>query len=278
MPSQPNLCRQASASRPALLGMLLSAALLAASCTTGDVMALQPAVDVGQRTAAVASPALAPEPVVAQQQLTGMQTLVPSNPMMVAYPRVEQPLSTPPVMPAGEAECRRQLRRLGVTWRDLAPIDDGPSCNIANPVSMSAIGSAEIKPAATVTCQMALTFARWTKEELVPSARLRYFSGVKRINQGSSYSCRRISGSRTMSEHSTGNAIDIMNIELNNDKDIDVKKPGFFSFRQRGLLNNVRADACKYFTTVLGPGYNYDHRNHFHFDIMQRRNGSVACR
>jgi hypothetical protein len=29
---------------------------------------------------------------------------------------------------------------------------------------------------------------------------------------------------------------------------------------------------------VLGPGYNYDHRNHFHFDIKQRRNNYVACR
>jgi hypothetical protein len=40
----------------------------------------------------------------------------------------------------------------------------------------------------------------------------------------------------------------------------------------------VRADGCDYFTTVLGPGYDYDHRNHFHFDIMPRRNGYVACK
>jgi len=29
---------------------------------------------------------------------------------------------------------------------------------------------------------------------------------------------------------------------------------------------------------VLGPGYNKDHANHFHFDIKERRNGYVACR
>jgi len=29
--------------------------------------------------------------------------------------------------------------------------------------------------------------------------------------------------------------------------------------------NNVRADGCQYFTTVLGPGYNYDHRTPFPF-------------
>ena len=54
-----------------------------------------------------------------------------------------------------------------------------------------------------------------------------------------------------------------------------MKKPGLFAFRQRGFLNNVRADGCQYFNTVLGPGYNYDHRNHFHFDIKQRRNNHV---
>jgi hypothetical protein len=29
---------------------------------------------------------------------------------------------------------------------------------------------------------------------------------------------------------------------------------------------------------VLGPGYNADHADHFHFDIKNRRNGYVACR
>ncbi len=44
-----------------------------------------------------------------------------------------------------------------------------------------------------------------------------------------------------------------MRIELNSGRDIDVRKPGWFAFRQRGFLNTVRADGCNYFTTVLGP-------------------------
>ena len=125
---------------------------------------------------------------------------------------------------------------------------------------------------------MAATFAAWTRKELMPSARLRYFSGVKTIHQGSSYSCRKIRGTGVASEHSKGNALDVMRIELNSGRDIDVKKPGLFSFRQRGFLNNVCADGCQYFNTVLGPGYNYDHRNHFHFDLKHRRSGYRACR
>ncbi|NGO54417.1 extensin family protein [Allomesorhizobium camelthorni] len=245
-------------------GALILLAALSA-CTTDDVMSLRPDVDVGAQTAAVPA--------------RGLQSLVPSNPMMTAYPRFNEPAPPTITMSADETACRRDLKKLGVQFRSLAPIDDGGACRIDFPVEVSAIGSAEMKPAATLSCAMAATFARWTRKELVPSARWRYLSGVKTIHQGSSYSCRNIRGSRGKpSQHSVGNALDIMRIELNNGKDIDVRKPGWFAFRQRGFLNNVRADGCDYFTTVLGPGYDYDHRNHFHFDIMPRKNGYVACK
>jgi hypothetical protein len=246
----------------------LAAALAIAAvsaCTTGDVFSLQPAVDVGSQTAAV-------------PRYTGMQSLVPSNPYMTAaFPRMDEPMPPAEQMPASEIDCRKELKRLGVVYTDLAPIHEG-QCGIDYPVQVSAIGSVEMKPAATLTCDMAASFAGWTRNELVPSARWRYFSGVKAIHQGSSYSCRRIAGEGVLSEHGKGNALDVMSIELNNGNDIDVRKPGLFAFRTRGFLNNVRADGCQYFTTVLGPGYNYDHRNHFHFDIKNRRNGYRACR
>jgi hypothetical protein len=245
-------------------GALILLAALSA-CTTDDVMSLRPDVDVGVQTAAVPT--------------RGLQSLVPSNPMMAAYPRLETPAAPTLTMSADDIACRRDLQKLGVQFRSLAPIDDGGACRIDFPVEVSAIGSVEMKPAATLSCDMAATFARWTRKELVPSARWRYLSGVKTIHQGSSYSCRNIRGSRGKpSQHSVGNALDIMRIELNNGKDIDVRKPGWFAFRQRGFLNTVRADGCDYFTTVLGPGYDYDHRNHFHFDIMPRKNGYVACK
>ncbi|WP_353644994.1 extensin family protein [Mesorhizobium sp. WSM2239] len=245
-------------------GALILLAALSA-CTSDDVMSLRPDVDVGAQTAAVPA--------------RGLQSLVPSNPMMTAYPRFNEPAPPTLSMSADEIACRRDLKKLGVQFRSLAPIDDGGACRIDFPVEVSAIGSVRMKPAATLSCAMAATFARWTKKELVPSARWRYLSGVNTIHQGSSYSCRNIRGSRGKpSQHSVGNALDVMRIELNNGRDIDVRKPGWFAFRQRGFLNNVRADGCDYFTTVLGPGYDYDHRDHFHFDIMPRKNGYVACK
>jgi len=264
--------------RVARSALVLIAFAAASACSVDSV--LRPDVDVGVSTGAISG--------------GGLQNLVPSNPMMMSYPVPAQPeapaAESPPAtasppgetmtfMPAEEVACRQELQRLGVTYRDLPAIDEGGSCKIAHPVAVSGFsGGVALKPSATLTCQMALTVARWTKNELAPAARRRYLSGIGTIHQGSSYSCRRIRGTSVASEHSKGNALDIMSITLKNGREIDVRRPGFFAFRQRGLLNTVRAEGCDYFTTVLGPGYDADHRDHFHFDIKARRNGYRACR
>ena len=80
-----------------------------------------------------------------------------------------------------------------------------------------------------------------------------------------------------MSEHAKGNAIDVGKITLNSGKEISVQKPGFFSFREKSLLNTVRADSCKYFNTVLGPGSDVHHKDHFHFDLRTRKSGYRHC-
>jgi hypothetical protein len=235
------------------------------SCSVTSV--LTPQVDVGAQTSSVS-------------QSRGLARLVPSNPMMAAYPRFQPPAAAGMSMPADEVACRKQLRRLGVTYKDLAPINDGGACQIDYPVQVQQLsGNIGMKPHATLTCAMAVAFASWTKNELASAARWKYLSGVQTIHQGSSYSCRNIRRSGGVaSEHSKGNALDVMRIELKNGRDIDVRKPGWFAFREKSLLKNVRSGGCQYFTTVLGPGYDADHADHFHFDIKNRRNGYVACR
>ncbi len=281
-----------SARRAMLATALLSVGALFSSCTVMSVMTHEPRASVGPVPMASVGPmpsasvGMIPPPQVqtttvaaAAPQARGLERLVPSNPMMNEAPREDlSPREPGMVMPASEVECRQELRRLGVTYRDLEPINDGGACRIDFPVQVSGLsGDVRMKPAATLTCQMAAAFASWTRDQLAPTARWRYMSGVGTIHQGSSYSCRRIARTSTPSEHSKGNALDVMRIELKNGRDIDVRKPGWFAFRQRALLNNVRAGGCEYFTTVLGPGYNADHADHFHFDIKERRNGRVAC-
>jgi hypothetical protein len=188
----------------------------------------------------------------------------------------------PTVMPRSEASCRAQLRRLGVEFQERPRISNGPSCGIDYPVKLSGLsGNIDVRPAVTLNCQTTLAFAKWVKGELAPSARYRYLTGVKTIVPMGGYSCRRMNNSRQrynpMSEHSRGNAIDVGAVILKNGHEIDVRKKGLFSFREGGLLKAVRNDSCKYFSTVLGPGSNAEHWNHFHFDLRSRKGSRRYC-
>jgi hypothetical protein len=203
--------------------------------------------------------------------------LAPALPGVITPPAAPQ---TPGLMPASEIELRHQLKRLGVTYSDIPPIHPGGACGIDYPVKVTALsGGIRISPPAILNAKMAVTFAKYVKRDFAPAVRWRYYSGIRTIRDGT-YSCRNMIGESThhLSEHAKGNAIDVMGITLDSGRVIDVEKPGWFSFRERGFLKKVRGEACSYFTTVLGPGYNWAHRNHFHFDLMKRRSGYVACR
>jgi hypothetical protein len=221
------------------------------------------------------SPVVAPTRLPDEPQQVAM--LAPDNPATE-----REPIRPRAVMPTSEVSCRAELRRLGVDFRDIKRIADGPSCGIEYPVLLSGFsGGVQLKPATKLNCQTTLALAKWVKFELAPSSRYRYLSGVKTIESMGGYSCRRMNNSRQkrnpMSEHARGNAIDLGKFVLKNGKKIDVRKKGFFAFREKGLLNTVRDDSCKYFHTVLGPGSNKEHWNHFHFDLRSRKSGSKFC-
>jgi hypothetical protein len=206
-----------------------------------------------------------------------------SEEQVAFLPRLENPVQIPETMggmPASEKACRQRLQKLGVKFRDVPRISKGRSCGIAWPVELSGLsGGIQIKPAAQVNCQITEAFARWVKQELVPSTRTRYLSGVSAIHQMSSYSCRTMNSRRgaAMSEHAKGNAIDVGKIVLKSGKAIAIEKKGFFAFREKGLLKSVRGDSCKYFSTVLGPGSDRYHKDHFHFDLRARKSGYRHC-
>jgi hypothetical protein len=197
-------------------------------------------------------------------------------------PRFSNPMQVPESyggLTAADRACRSDLAKLGVRFRELPPISNGRACGIAHPIEVSGLaGGIQLRPAAKLNCNMTRMFARWVKNELVPSARYRYFSSVKTIYQLSSYSCRKMNSrsNNPWSEHAKGNAIDIGKFVLKSGKEIDVRKKSFFAFREKGLLKTVREDSCRYFTTVLGPGDAY-HGDHFHFDLRSRRSGYRHC-
>ncbi|CAN7475023.1 extensin family protein [Rhizobium sp. LjRoot30] len=198
-------------------------------------------------------------------------------------PRAENPTieqQSTGEMPVSERSCRAELKRMGVVFTDLAPISKGATCGIPYPVELKGLsGGIGVKPAVKLNCQVTLAFAKWVKNELAPAARGRYWSGIKTVVPMGGYSCRRMNSSsrNPWSEHARGNAIDVGKFVLKNGKQIDVRKKGFFAFREKGLLKAVRGDSCKYFNTVLGPGSDRHHKDHFHFDLRSRKSGYRHC-
>ncbi|MBY4606556.1 extensin family protein [Rhizobium sp. 9T] len=224
------------------------------------------------------SPVTAPSRVPEEDEAEEVAMLRPNNPMM------SEPAAPvdPSIMPASELACRRELKRMGVLFDEKPPISNGPACQVPYPVSLKGLsGNIGVRPAVTLNCQVTLAFAKWVKNELAPSARYRYWSGIRTIQPLGGYSCRRMNNSRQrynpMSEHARGNAIDVGKFVLKNGHEIDVRKKGLFSLREGRLLKAVRTDSCRYFNTVLGPGSNPEHWNHFHFDLRSRKSGKVYC-
>lgn len=235
-------------------------------------------------------PPLAPEQISAEEEKKPRHierqrsVRATQEPQQVAFlPRVRNPMSAPEFtgeMPRTEVACRQRLKKLGVVFRNVPRISNGPSCGIDYPIELSGLsGGIAVKPAVKLNCQVTEAFAKWVKYELAPSSRYRYWSGVKTIKPLGGYSCRTMNSRRgnPMSEHARGNAIDVGKFVLKNGKEIDVRRKGFFAFRERGLLKAVRSDSCKYFNTVLGPGSDPFHKDHFHFDLRTRKSGYRHC-
>ncbi|MEK1933270.1 MAG: extensin family protein [Pararhizobium sp.] len=219
-----------------------------------------------------------------QQQRVMLRKQQAQEEQQVAFlPRAENPLSEPDFtgrMPASEVACRQRLKKLRVEFTDIPRIYDGKACGIDYPIELTGLsGGIDVKPAVKLNCEVTEAFALWVKNELAPSARYRYLSGVKTIKPLGGYSCRTMNSRRgnPMSEHARGNAIDVGKFVLKSGKEIDVRKPGFFAFREKGLLKAVRSDSCKYFNTVLGPGSDPQHKDHFHFDLRNRKSGYRHC-
>ena len=150
---------------------------------------------------------------------------------------------------------------------------DGPGiCGVSHPFRVTALaeGSVTLNATQTLDCPMIAALDRWVREVVQPAAQARFGEPVVRIDSMGSYSCRginNISGA-SLSEHAFANAIDIGGFVLASGRVLDIRR-GFNSTdeQERAFLHEAHAGACAYFTTVLGPGYNIFHYNHFHMDL-----------
>ncbi|MCU0819248.1 MAG: extensin family protein [Beijerinckiaceae bacterium] len=128
-----------------------------------------------------------------------------------------------------------------------------------------------LKPEATLTCPMVAWLDDWLATAVQPAALAWMGQGVKEIRTGGSYSCRRRNhqpGAK-LSEHAFGNAIDIMSFVFADGSVTTVKGGWRGSEMEQGFLREVLNSACGKFRTVLGPGSDAFHHDHFHLDLAR---------
>lgn len=148
----------------------------------------------------------------------------------------------------------------------------GPGhCGVANPFEMSGAmgGQVSLRPAAMVRCEMIPAIEKWVAEVVQPSARRHFGLSVIEVKVAASYGCRPINHVRggRLSEHGHANALDVSGLQLADGRWISLKSGWYGDPRERAFLRSLHAGACNIFLTVLGPNYDANHRDHFHFDL-----------
>lgn len=198
----------------------------------------------------------------------------PARPQAEPDPRSTRIASQ--LMPPEEITCRQRLRQLGVIFEDRPAESDPAGCSIPYPIAVSALGpKTKLEPPGILNCAMAQAAATFTSDTVNPTAQRDFNADVASIGQASAYVCRPRAGTRKLSEHSFGNALDIARFNLSNGKAVDVvTQPGDTEAR---FLATIRTAACGPFKTVLGPGSDADHATHFHLDLAPRKHGGTVC-
>lgn len=196
-----------------------------------------------------------------------------------AEPLPKDPRSTMPVPaepPAEELACRKRLETLGVAFETRPGERNEAGCAMPWPVSVSTLGKGiAIEPAALVNCATAEAAARFAQEVVAEEARSAFSTGLRTVRQVSGYVCRPRAGTKKLSEHAFGNAIDFGGFVLEDGREIVVARSEDLSTSR--FLARLRTAACGPFKTVLGPGSDEDHADHIHLDLAPRRNGSEFC-
>lgn len=176
--------------------------------------------------------------------------------------------------------CSKTLTALGVTAVSVDPIRAG-SCGIAAPVEVASLGGGAVSltTKAVVNCDIAATLATFMRDTVDPIARRKLGGSVTDIRIAATYACRTrnsVKGAK-LSEHAKGNAVDISAFMVKGEWIVVGGKNGL---AQNAFLKDVRKAACGPFTTVLGPGSDPYHSDHFHLDLAKRGQSgrSLYCR
>lgn len=172
-----------------------------------------------------------------------------------------------------EEACLSQRLVQPSAYMALSSKIEGPgACGVDYPFKVAAFGNGAVglKSKVTLACPIIPRIDTWL-DEIVRPAALLYFGVPIADMKAGSYSCRSRNhrvGAK-LSEHSFGNALDVMGFVLADGREVSVLKGWRGRRDEQDFLREVFVGACRYFTTVLGPGSDAHHNDHLHIDLAR---------
>ncbi|HEY8248749.1 MAG TPA: extensin family protein [Hyphomicrobium sp.] len=200
--------------------------------------AAAPAVNAPPAKAAQAKPPAVPVIAAAAPSSTAL------TPPPVAAPSATPPVAgtaTPAVAPppppdvwtpdevaAGLRQCVQLLAPASLDVAMEVPMKHG-QCGTPAPLALRSVGGTskvEFDPAPSMNCRLAASLGEWVDKVLQPAAQAMLGSRITRIVGASSYTCRNVYNNPklSLSEHATGNAIDIAAFVTADGRTITVSK------------------------------------------------------
>jgi hypothetical protein len=144
-------------------------------------------------------------------------------------------------------------------------------CGLREGVSVISVAGVALTQPASLDCATARALKDWVAAGVKPAVG-RKGGGVLALQVAASYSCRtrnNQTGAR-ISEHGRGRAVDISAVLLADGTAVTVQKD-WGSKGYGKTLAAMRGAACGPFNTVLGPGADRFHSDHFHLDTARGR-------
>lgn len=177
------------------------------------------------------------------------------------------------------AQCVAGLKSANVEFTELGRIKKD-QCVLEGAIQVGAIsslfGSVALPGRPILTCAFATQFATWVRDVAAPLTLAFMNSKLAAIETGQSFECRARNNTpgEKISEHAKGDAIDVTAFRLQNGRTLLVKDASASTQLDGALMRAYRATGCGYFTTILGPGSNDAHKEHFHFDTALHGNSN----
>jgi hypothetical protein len=174
--------------------------------------------------------------------------------------------------------CARRLRDRAL-FTPLPEIDGPGECGATEVVRLAAVVLPDrrvvaLDPPVTLRCGMAEAVSEFVRSGLAPIV-AGLGAPLAAVVAYNSYECRTRNRERgaKVSEHGRANALDISALKLADGRLVALAGPTV----PQAVRQSVRVAACRYFTTVLGPGVDGYHTAHVHLDRIARRGGLRLC-